>query len=56
MNVYKSVHGEEGYNLLLVRLINKMTGSSKNGRMAPSSAAASSRDGTVSLLDKDKGE
>jgi hypothetical protein len=36
-DVYKSVHGDQGYNELLVRLISKMTGSDKNAGTTPSS-------------------
>jgi hypothetical protein len=37
-DVYKSIHGEKGYNELLVSLITKMTGSIYNKGMTPSSA------------------
>jgi len=37
-DVYKSVHGEKGYNELLVSLITKMTGSMNNNGTTPSSA------------------
>jgi hypothetical protein len=37
-NVYKSIHGEKGYNELLVSLITKMTGSIYNKGTTPSSA------------------
>ena len=40
-DVYKSVHGEKGYNELLVSLITKMTGSMNNKGKTPSSAAHS---------------
>ena len=55
-DVYKSVHGKERYNNLLVSLINKITGLNTNTRLRPSSAAASSCDGTISLLDKNRGD
>jgi hypothetical protein len=37
-DVYKSIHGEKGYNELLVSLITKMTGSINNKGTTPSSA------------------
>ena len=40
-DVYKSVHGEKGYNELLVSLITKMTGSMNNKGTTPSSDAHS---------------
>ncbi len=46
-DVYKSVHGKQGYNKLLVGLINKITGSNQNAGTMPSSAAVSSRDGAI---------
>ena len=55
-DVYKSIHGEQGYNDLLVRLINKMTGLYKNAGTLLSSVAASSYDLTFFLLEEDKGE
>jgi hypothetical protein len=49
-DVYKSIHGEQGYNKLLVGLINKITGLNQNAGMTPSSAAVSSCDGAILLL------
>ena len=37
-DVYKSVHGEKGYNELLVSLISKMTGTMNKKGATPSSA------------------
>ncbi len=54
--VYKSVHGKQGYNKLLVSLINKITGSNQNVGTMPSSAAVSSHDGTILLLDENQEE
>jgi hypothetical protein len=45
-DVYKSIHGKQGYNELLVSLINKITGSNQND----------SHDSTVSLLDENQEE
>jgi hypothetical protein len=42
-DVYKSVHGEKGYNELLVSLITKMTGSMNNKGTTPSSAHSEHR-------------
>jgi hypothetical protein len=55
-DVYKSVHGEQGYNELLVSLINKITGSNQNAGTMPSSAAVSSHDGAILLLDENQEE
>jgi hypothetical protein len=55
-DVYKSIHGEQGYNELLVSLINKITGTNQSTEMTPSSAAVSSRDGAISLLDENQDE
>jgi hypothetical protein len=55
-DVYKSVHGEQGYNQLLVSLINKITGLNQNAGTMPSSAAVSSLDGAILLLDKNQVE
>ncbi len=55
-DVYKSVHGELGYNKLLVSLINKITGLNQNAGTTPSSAAVSSHDGAILLLDKNQKE
>jgi hypothetical protein len=55
-DVYKSVHGEQGYNKLLVSLINKITGSNQNAGTMPSFAAVSSCDGTTLLLDENQEE
>jgi hypothetical protein len=54
--VYKSVHGDQGYNELMVSLISKMTGSDKNAGTTPSSTATgvSSHDGAISLLEEDE--
>jgi len=47
-NVYKSMHGEELYNKMVVDLINKMTGSPSNGigetPVSAASAQSSQRD------------
>ena len=50
-DVYKSVHGEKGYNELLVSLITKMTGSMNNNGMTTSSAQSENR-----LEDDDENE
>ena len=50
-DVYKSVHGEKGYNELLVSLITKMTGSMNNNGTTPSSAQSENR-----LEDDDENE
>ncbi len=55
-DVYKSIHGKEGYNELLVSLINKITGTNKSAGTTPSSAAVSFRDGAISLLDENQDE
>jgi hypothetical protein len=44
-DVYKSVHGEKGYNELLVSLITKMTGSMNKKGTTPSSARSEDRFG-----------
>jgi hypothetical protein len=43
-DVYKSVHGEKGYNELLVRLISKMTGTMNKKGTTPSSARSEDND------------
>ena len=49
-DVYKSMHGEEVYNKMVVDLINKMTGPTSNGiRETPVSAVST----LTSLRDKD---
>ena len=53
-DVYKSVHGDQGYNKLLESLISKMTGSDKNAGTTPSSTGVSSHDGAISLLEEDE--
>ncbi len=55
-DVYKFVHGKQGYNELLVSLINKITGSNQNAGTMPSSAAVSSRDSAILLLDENQEE
>jgi hypothetical protein len=55
-DVYKSIHGEQGYNELLVSLINKITCTNQSAGTTPSSAAVSSRDGAISLLDENQDE
>jgi hypothetical protein len=55
-DVYKSIHGKQGYNELLVSLINKITGTNQSAGTTPSSAAVSSRDGTILLLDENQDE
>jgi hypothetical protein len=55
-DVYKSIHGEQGYNELFVSLINKITGTNQSAGMTPSSAAVSPRDGAILLLDENQDE
>jgi hypothetical protein len=55
-DVYKSIHGEQGYNELLVSLINKITGNNQSAGTMPSSGAVSSCDGAISLLDENQDE
>jgi hypothetical protein len=55
-DVYKSIHGKQGYNELLVSLINKITGTNQSSGTTPSSAAVSSCDGAISLLDENQDE
>jgi hypothetical protein len=55
-DVYKFVHGKHRYNKLLVSLINKITGSTQNAVATPSSAAVSSRDSAILLLDENQEE
>jgi hypothetical protein len=43
-DVYKSVHGEKGYNELLVSLISKMTGTMNKKGTTPSSARSEEND------------
>ena len=43
-DVYKSVHGEKGYNELLVSLISKMTGTMNKKGTTPSSARSEDND------------
>ncbi len=53
-DVYKSIHGKQGYNELLVSLINKITGTNQSAGTMPSSAAVSSRDSAILLLDENQ--
>jgi hypothetical protein len=55
-DVYKSIHGKQGYNELLVSLINKITGTNQSAGTTPSSAAVSSHDGAILLLDENQDE
>ncbi len=55
-DVCKSVHGKQGNSKLLVSLINKITGSNQNAGTTPSSAAVSSCDGAILLLDENQEE
>ncbi len=57
-DVYKSIHGEQGYNELLVSLINKITGTNTNqsAGTTTSSAAVSSCDSAILLLDENQDE
>jgi hypothetical protein len=55
-DVYKSIHGKQGYNESLVSLINKITGTNQSAGTTPSSAAVSSRNGTILLLDENQDE
>jgi hypothetical protein len=54
--IYKSIHGEQGYNELLVSLINKITGTNQSAWTTPSSAAVSSHDCAILLLDESQEE
>jgi hypothetical protein len=55
-DVYKSVYDKQGYNELLVSLINKITDSNQNAGTTRSSAAVSSHDGAILLLDENQEE
>ncbi len=55
-DVYKSVHGEQGYNKLLVSLINRITGSNQNAGTTPSFAAVSFCNSAILLLDENQEE
>ncbi len=54
-DVYKSMHGEELYNKMVVDLINKMTGSTSNGigEMPVSAVSAQSSQRDEDLEDND---
>jgi hypothetical protein len=52
----KSIHGKQEYNELLVSLINKITGTNQSAGTTPSSAAVSSHDGAILLLDENQDE
>jgi hypothetical protein len=52
--VYKSFHGEQGYNEMLISLVNKMMRSYKNTETTPSSVVAESQDSAMPLLEEDK--
>jgi uncharacterized protein YlbG (UPF0298 family) len=55
-DVYKSVHCEQGYNKLLVSLINTITGSNQNAGTTPSFAAVSFCNSAILLLDENQEE
>ena len=55
-DVYKSMHGEELYNKMVVDLINKMTGSTSNGiRETPVSAVSAQSSQRDEHLEDDDG-
>jgi hypothetical protein len=55
-DVYKSVHGETGYNNLLVSLISKMTGGTTNNSGGTPSSVLAYTNGEQMLDDDDKDE